>query len=210
MEILEKLFGSAARVKMLRLFVLNPGEVFDFDQVINRAKVDASEARREIHMMERIGLLRKKSFFKDVEVGKGKKMHVERHRVAGWTLDEFFSYREPLEHMLVHINPNRNTELLTKLQKVGKLKLVIISGLFIQNWDSRIDLLIVGDLLKKGTLENVIKTIESEIGKEIRYTAFETADFQYRLGIYDKLIRDILDFPHEKILDKIGLAPQRP
>jgi hypothetical protein len=98
---------------------------------------------------------------------------------------------------------------LKRLQRVGKLKLVIISGIFINNYDSRIDLLVVGDMMKKGTLENVIKTIESEIGREIRYTYFETPDFQYRLGIYDKLIRDILDFPHEKILDKLNVRMAR-
>ena len=75
--------------------------------------------------------------------------------------------------------------------------------------EREVDLLVVGDNLRKGTIENIVKTIESEIGREIRYAFFETADFQYRLGIYDKLIRDILDFPHEKILDKLGISSIR-
>ena len=67
------------------------------------------------------------------------------------------------------------------------------------------DLLVVGDNLKQGQLETTIKTIESEIGREIRYAVFETSEFNYRYSIFDKLIRDILDYPHEKIINKLGL-----
>jgi len=85
------------------------------------------------------------------------------------------------------------------------MKLVIVSGIFTQSNDSRVDLLVVGDNLKKSVLDNTIKTIEAEIGKEIRFAVFETPDFRYRLGLYDKLIRDILDFPHEKIVNRLGV-----
>jgi hypothetical protein len=47
------------------------------------------------------------------------------------------------------------------------------------------------------------------MGKEIRYSAFETGEFQYRLGMYDKLIRDVLDYPHETVLDKLGVSTQK-
>jgi hypothetical protein len=208
-ETLEKIFGSAAKVKIMRLFLFNPTDIFDIEQIISRCKVSPSEARHEITMMEKIGLVKKRSFFKEFAVGKGKKKSIERRRVTGWVVDDSFDYIKPLQELLIHISPLRNDELIRRLHRVGKLKLVIISGIFINNYDTRIDLLVVGDLLKKGTLEAVIKTIESEIGREIRYTYFETADFQYRLGIYDKLIRDILDFPHERILDKLNVQMLR-
>ncbi len=208
-ETLEKIFGSAAKVKIMRLFLFNPTDVFDIDQIIARSKVSPSEARHEIGMMEKIGLIRKRSFFKDFIVGKGKNKKTERRRVAGFVLDETFDYLLPLQDVLIHISPLRNAEILRKLARVGKLKLIIVSGVFINNWDSRLDLLVVGDNLRKGTLENILKTLESEIGREIRYAYFETPDFQYRLGIYDKLIRDILDFPHEKILDRLNVRIAR-
>ena len=58
-------------------------------------------------------------------------------------------------------------------------------------------------------MERVIRSIEAEIGKELRYASFETPDFRYRLGMYDKLVRDILDFPHKKVVDKIGVASEK-
>lgn len=201
-EVLEKLFGSPAKVKIMRLFIFNPIDNFDINQIIERSKVTPGAARKEITNLEKTGLLKKRSFFKDFIIGRKKK--IERRRVHGWSLNETFEYLEPLRNLLAHVGEARNKEIIRKLSRVGRLKLVIISGFFIQNWDSRVDLLVVGDNLKKGTLDNIIKTIESEVGKEIRYTSFETPDFQYRLGVYDKLIRDILDFQHETILDKIN------
>lgn len=209
LETLEKIFGSAAKVKIMRLFLFNPTDIFDIATIITRSKVTSSVARREISVMQKIGMIKKRSFFKDYAVGKGKKKRVQRRRTEGWHVDESFEYVKPLQELLIHISSLRNDELLKKLARVGKLKLVIVSGVFINNYDSRIDLLVVGDFIKKGTLENIIKTIESEIGREIRYAYFETPDFQYRLGIYDKLIRDILDFPHEKILDRLNVSMHR-
>jgi hypothetical protein len=83
--------------------------------------------------------------------------------------------------------------------------MVIVSGVFIQNTDSRVDLLIVGDNLKRTAIDRIVKNMEAEIGKELIFASFETSDFHYRLGMYDKLVRDILDYPHQKLLDKIGL-----
>jgi hypothetical protein len=205
-ETLEKIFGSAAKVKIMRLFLFNPTEIYDLKTITDRAKVTASIARREVNMMHRIGLIKKRSFSKEFEVGKGKKKQIKRRRTTGWVIDNDFEYLKALQELLIQISPLRNNELLRRLSKIGRLKLIIVSGVFINNHDSRIDLLVVGDVIKKKTLENVIKTVESEIGREIRYTYFETADFQYRLGIYDKLIRDILEFPHEKILDKLDVS----
>ncbi len=208
-EILEKIFGGAAKVKIMRLFLFNPTETFDITEIMNRAKVMPSPARQEIEMMRKIGLIKKKNSVKEVVVGSGKKKKILKKKVAGYMLDDSFEYLTPLQVLLTDISPMRNTEILKRLNRVGKLKFVVVAGAFIQNWDSRVDLLIVGDNIKKTSLENIIKTIESEVGREIRYAWFETSDFTYRLGVYDKLIRDILDFPHQKILDKIGVTPSK-
>ncbi len=209
-DILEKIFGSAAKVKILRLFIFNQEVSFDIAQIADRTRITPSVARHEINNLHKSGFIKKKSFFKDVMVRVGGKKKMYRRRFAGWAIDENFEYLEPLESLLEHISPKRNRDIVRKLSRAGRLKLVIISGFFIHNFDSRVDLLIVGDDIRKGTLENILKTIESELGREIRYATFETEDFKYRLGVYDKLIRDILDYKHEKILDKLGFAAEPP
>jgi len=64
---------------------------------------------------------------------------------------------------------------------------------------------VVGNNLNKSVLNNAIKSIEAELGKELNYVYFETPDFQYRLSMYDKLIRDILDYPNQVLLDKLSI-----
>ena len=88
------------------------------------------------------------------------------------------------------------------------MKLVVTSGIFIKNHDSRVDLLIVGDKMKRGKIEEGIKRIEAEIGMELVYAVFETKEFLYRLNMYDKLVRDILDYPHEVVLPAKELSTQ--
>ena len=54
--------------------------------------------------------------------------------------------------------------------------------------------------MKRSRIEEGIKKIEAELGIELVYAMFETKEFIYRLNMYDKLIRDILDYPHEVVL----------
>ncbi len=206
MDILEKIFGSNAKVKIMRIFLFNPSVPYDLMSVSSRAKVTKETARKELKLLQEICLIKPRSFFKDFVVKDGKRRLVKRKKVRGWILNEEFSYLIPLQNLLIHTSLLGDREIINKFSKVGRVRLLIISGIFIQERESRVDLLIVGDSLKKPAIDSVIKRIESEVGKELAYAAFETTDFQYRLGMYDKLIRDILDYPHRKVINKLGIA----
>ena len=65
--------------------------------------------------------------------------------------------------------------------------------------------LLAADGLNEGRLERAIRTLEPEFGREIRYAAFSTTEFRYRLTVQDRLIRDTLDYPHLVLLDKTRL-----
>jgi hypothetical protein len=205
MDILEKLFGGAAKVKIIKLFLFNPESAFDTSQTAERAKVSRGIARKEIVNLEKIGFLKPKFYIKEVKRQKNRKIETFRKRTNGWTLDNKFPYIEAIKSFLSNINPFKHREIIDRISRAGKIQLLIISGIFIKDPDSRADLLVVGDNLKQTQLDNIIKTIESEIGKEIRYAVFETSEFNYRYSMFDKLIRDILDYPHEKIINKLNL-----
>jgi hypothetical protein len=68
----------------------------------------------------------------------------------------------------------------------------------------KVDLLVVGDKLDEKPLGNAIHTLEAEMGRELRYAYFTTEEFKYRVGVYDRLVRDVFDYPHRTILDRIG------
>lgn len=202
MEALEKLFGSSARVKILKFFLFNVGDVFEKKEISSRTKVSSRILQKELNILEKIGLIKKKSFFKTKESRNGK---IQKIRTRGYDTVIEHKLFVPLQTLLIKNSPMTSNSLVNRLSRHGKLKLVIAAGVFIQDPDSRIDLLIVGDDIKENSLKNTISILESEIGKQLRYTVLTVQDFKYRIGVYDRLVRDILDYPHQVFLDRIGV-----
>lgn len=205
MHVLDKIFGSDVKVRILRLFLFNPEAVYDMDDLAEKTRSRPSEVKKEMAILNNTGILKRKAFVKEFTKKKGKKVIVSKCKVKGWSLDQKFPHLVPLQTMLIHTTPLSFEEVARRFGASGKIKLLIVSGIFNQEWDSRVDLLIVADGLRKTHVENTVKNIESEVGRELKYAAFETTDFQYRLGMFDKLVRDILDYPHEKLINKLGL-----
>ncbi|PIP73504.1 MAG: hypothetical protein COW88_01775 [Candidatus Lloydbacteria bacterium CG22_combo_CG10-13_8_21_14_all_47_15] len=205
MDILGKLFGGTARIKIMRLFLLNPELAFLNRDIAYRSKVSGSTVRRETGMLYSVGFIRYKRFFKERKPRINSKGKPGKKAVIGWQLDPAFPLLNQFYNLLSSSGPIKTEDIVTRCRRGGKVKLIIISGIFIHDPDSRVDLLIVGDRLKRGMLEQSIRLIEAEVGRELHYAVFDTKDFLYRHGMYDKFIRDILDYPHEKIFDKIGI-----
>lgn len=206
MEILGKLFGSDSKVKLMRLFLFNPDMPFTKEDVAARAKISVPSARHELGILRKMKLIRGRTMTKRI-LRRGQKNRFMRKRAGGWILDASFPYLQELRRLLLNTSLLKGEEITKKLSSAGRLKLVIIAGIFIQNLESRLDILVVGDHLRRGAVLHKIKAMESEIGKELRYAAFETSEFNYRLGLYDKLVRDVLDYPHLVVLDRLGLPP---
>lgn len=205
MDTLGKLFGSQARVKILRLFLLNPLEAFDVPTIADKSKVTPAETRREITLLKKVGFLADKSYFKEIPPKRGSKKPATKKRVSGVQLKPGFSLLVPLKNLVISETPLNREEISRRFKSVGKVKLLVLSGIFIDAPEARVDVLIVGDNLKKRAIEIVLKSIEAEVGKELSYGALDTADFLYRISVYDKFVRDILDFRHDTIVDKIGV-----
>jgi predicted transcriptional regulator len=193
MDILDTLFGSGAKVKIMKLFVLNPDKVFESRDISKRSKVSSGTVRSVLSNLKKAGLIKQKT------ITKGKR------KIRGWHLNEAFPYFHQLKSLISTDRPFTRNSLIQRFRPAGRVKLIITSGAFLDISDSRVDLLVVGDSLKPGRIDTIIKKIESEAGKELRYAISNTDDFRYRLQSYDKFIRDILDYPHEVVLDKIGL-----
>jgi predicted transcriptional regulator len=205
MEILAKLFGNATKIKLMRLFLFNQDTSYPLNEIINRTKSPQKDIKKEILGLLNVGLIKKRQITREVHIKRGKKIHIKKLNDTGYILDQKFSYLQALKNLLITVSLHADDGLVKKFSHVGRLKLFVASGVFIQEWDTRVDLLIVGDDLNLTKLDTVIKTIEAEVGKEITYSAFETVDFEYRYGMHDRLIRDILDFPHTKLVNKLEI-----
>ncbi|MEK7471092.1 MAG: hypothetical protein AAB623_00380 [Patescibacteria group bacterium] len=190
MEILGKILGNSARVKIMRLFLLNKGKGFIVKDVMKRSRVSPLIVRKELKLLSSIGFIKKRSAIS-----------------SEWYFNSLFKYGEEFESLLLRSDTLSKQTILNNFKKVGRVKLIIISGIFIKNHDSRVDLLIVGDKMKRNKIEEGIKKIEAEMGIELIYAIFETKEFLYRLNMYDKLVRDILDYPHQVVLQAKELSP---
>ena len=189
-NILDKLFGSSLRLKIIRLFMLHPEEFFNNKEVAKRVRSSAAAARREITLLKNIDFI---------------VFEKQKKKTRGAKLNPFFPFLNGLKGLVLDSFSVSREEIIRKIKKLGRIKLIIISGIFLQNKGSRLDLLVVGDGVKKGVMEKVLKWLEAEIGKELNYAFLGEKEFLYRLEMYDKFIRDILDYPHEKLLNNLDI-----
>lgn len=198
MEILGKLLGGIPRVKIMRLFLLNPEQGFEAQEVADRSRLQAAIARRAITQLHGMGLVKKRSFTKDVVNGRTGKS--KKKRVQGWFLVPEFPYIRELRSLLIEGEFLKHEDIAKRFRPAGRIQLLVVSGIFIPESESKLDILIVGDNLRKNYIQKTIAILESELGKELAYSVFETADFRYRVSMYDKLIRDVFDYPHEELI----------
>ncbi len=198
MEILGKLLGGIPRVKIMRLFLLNPESGFESADITDRCRISSGHSRRALTQLAAMDFISKKSFTKEVTNGRTGK--VSKKRIQGWFLNPNFPYISELKQLLVEGEFFKHAELAKRFKPAGRIHLLVVSGLFIQNSESRLDILIVGDNLKKNVIQKTVSVLESELGKELSYATFETADFKYRVSMYDKLLRDVFDYPHEPLI----------
>lgn len=198
MEILGKLLGGIARVKIMRLFLLNPEQGFEAGDVALRSRLTTTATRRVITQLSAMDLIEKKTMTKEIiHARSGKTI---KKRLAGWFLNTSFPYINELRQLLVEGQFFKYSDIAKRFKPAGRIQLLVVSGIFIQDSESRLDLLIVGDNLKKNIIQKTVSVLESELGKELAYAVFETADFKYRVSMYDKLLRDVFDFPHEPLI----------
>jgi hypothetical protein len=190
MDPLARLFGSPARVKLLRLFLFNDDMTFLAADAAFRARLSKDATRKELTQLTAAGIIRKKT-------GKAP---------LGYMADKRFAHFDALKVFLRTTTDVSDTAIVTSLKKAGTVRLVVLSGLFTGALESKVDVLIVGDRMEEKPLASAIHVLEAELGRELRYACFSSDQFKYRLGVYDRLLRDVFDYPNRVIIDKIGLA----
>ena len=204
MEPLAKIFGSPARLKALRLFAFNQDTAFSPADIATRAKLSREVVQGELAELVASGLLRKSRRLRSGSrplraSGKGARS------AARYQVNARFEHLPALNAFIRETTSVRPQKIIAALKRAGALRLVVLSGHFSGILEPQIDLLVVGDHLDERSLAHAVHALEAELGREIRYASFATVDFRYRLGVYDRLLRDVFDYPHRVLIDKIGL-----
>lgn len=186
MNTLEKLFGSSARVKLMRAFYLNSDKLLTSKDISKIAKLSSRVVSKESKLLLSVGFLKK-----------GAKKSL--------AISESFPLFSALRNLIITASPVSRENLLNFFKKSKKIKLVAMGGVFLDSipGDSGLDLLIVGNGIKRGAIEKFVKKLESEVGKEINWSFLSLQEFNDRIAMRDKFLRDFFDSKNEFIINKI-------
>ncbi len=153
----------------------------------------------------------KKSKKKIIKRAKPKKRSAPKTDRNLYTLNSSFEFFNELRDLILKSSPAEKDKMIKRISGLGRVRLAIMSGVFMTNKDSvdtidsEVDLFIVGDDINKGKLHSFLKSLEAEVGKELRFGLMDKDEFEYRYGMFDRFVRVLLDGPHEKLINKLGL-----
>ncbi len=174
---LHDLIVSRVRVKILQLFLSNPGKIFYVREIVRRTDEEINAVRRELAHLEKAGLLSKEP---------------RANRLFYSVRRDYPLYYELLE--LIGKTHGLGGEILRHRAKLGKLKFVMISGKYLRGktrGTNDVDVLIVGTVVLP-EISALIKAEETRKEREINYTVMTEEEFQFRKRRNDPFVKEIL------------------
>ena len=193
-DILDILFGSKIRVKVLKFLFRNYPSDFSVAELSKRILEPLRDVKTETEILGEIKLITKTS------------------NSQQYLLNSNFEFFNELKGLILKSSPAEKNRLVKRISKLGRIKLALLSGIFLSNvgggaaFDNSVaDLFIVGDDISKERLKSFLKALEAEVGREIRLSIMDKEEFEYRHGMFDRFVRVLLESPHEKIINKLGL-----
>ena len=177
---LERLFTSESRVKILELLLLNPTREFHLREISRQIHVSAPYVKREATNLMELGLVLKRS------QGNLTLFRLNRDSVIAEDLKRIFFKTESFGRF---IRDN--------LEEVGNIKFALIYGSFAKGEEverSDIDLLIVGDVNERRMLD-IMEKIEERTGREVNYIAWTENEFENKVKEGIPLLKEIFNTP---------------
>ena len=122
-----------------------------------------------------------------------------------------FEFFKELKDLILKSSPVEKDKMIKRISGLGRVKLAVASGVLVGGQglndivESEVDLFIVGDEINRPKLHSFLRSLEAEVGKELRFGLMEKDEFEYRYGMFDRFVRVLLENPHEKLINKLGL-----
>jgi len=186
---LDILFDSPVRGRLLKMFLYDPERSFELKTISKRLNIRPALVKKHLQNLVEIKFISRKA---------AKEENIFR-------VNKDFGFYKELKALAAKISPASEEKMLKRVAGLGKVKLAVISGIFINFDNARADLLVVGENIKPAKFNKFLKDLEAETGKEINYALMTTKEFQYRYGMYDRFVRDMLDFKHKKLINKLRI-----
>lgn len=187
LALFDTLFGSKARSRLIRFFLLNPGVEFSALEVSEKTLISRPEASRELVRLAKMKLVIERA-------RKGRKCFI---------VNEDFPFYTELKSLVSKLNVHAQSQIFRKLKIVGEVKLILISGLFLNYPKSKVDMILVVNNINRTKLKHAIAHLEAEVGKEIRFVLMNMEELHYRLNMLDRFFIEFLEAPYEEVSNKV-------
>lgn len=196
----EQLFGSKTRVKLLQLFYSNPNRSFYVREITRKIDEQINSVRRELSNLLSIGII--------TSDNTNNKVYYE--------VNQKFEYFDPLQQIFgggvnKSIGKKADSEevegIEEQLKAVGHVELAVFTGQFTRDESVGVDILIVGEV-NTNALGKFVDELEKQENKTLRYTSMKLRDFKYREQIRDRFLTDILKAKKQIIVDTNDLLTE--
>ena len=198
---IDALFGSKTRVKLLGLFMNNPGRSFYVREITRNIDEQINSVRRELANLVRIGIITDKSV---------------DNRLY-YQVDTKFRYYHALHEMFADDDEVVSgakvsiDDWATRFRAVQGVQVVVFAGAMVYGSTSQIDLLVAGSAhMDQARVRTLIKALERDAGTSLNYTIISLDDLYYRLSIRDRFVLDVLESNHTIVLDGAGVLVDYP
>lgn len=187
---IEQLFGSKTRVKLLHMFYSNPNRSFYVREITRKIDEQINSVRRELANLLSIGII---------------SSDTTENRLY-YEVNTKYEYYEPLAAIFSGNKINSAADTVTDasmsaIKSIGNVQLAVLTGQFTRDERSGVDLLVVGDV-NQTQLAKFVSQLEAQEGKEIRYTAIPVEQFEYRLQINDRFLALVMSSKVQVLVDK--------
>lgn len=197
-SMLAKLFGSVARVKLLKLFLLNPDTSYYIRQIARHLNLQLSAVRRELENLETFGLLESHAGGEDEEEEPGNRHDRKYYR----TNRDFVLFNE-IKELVIKGQILCEKDFTDKLKKLGTIRLLILSGLFMNDTQASVDMLIVGNF-DKTKVAKLVRKLEEDLVTEVNYAVLSEEEFKYRRQVTDVFLYSVLEGKKIVVIDERG------
>lgn len=194
---IEQLFGSKTRVKLLHLFYGNPNRSFYVREITRKIDEQINSVRRELANLLSIGII---------------SSDTNNNRLY-YEVDQTYEYYAPLSAIFgsgtIAVASAAAEGDDQVLKGLGNIDLALLTGQLTRDERSGIDVLLVGDL-NQAQVAKYIAELEAKEGKELRYAVFDRDEFSYRQEVNDRFLTQVLSSKKQILIDKDFLVTPKP
>lgn len=195
---LEHLFGSRTRVKLLSLFLRHQDEPLFVREITRRVGTQINAVRRELSNLVKLGLIME--VVEGVEVG-GKKQPGLKKKY--YKINPQFKLLPEISALVMRAQILLEGRLDQDILRLGDIRYLAFLGVFLGQSKAPVDLFVVG-IIDANKLKTLVQASEKTLGYEINFTVMSPDEYRYRKDMTDKFLYAILESPKNVAVDRLN------